>query len=398
MEKEIAVFKNSLLRLSFFYSNTYRSATIDSKGYVSSINTSGYYRTITEIEKRNNLNEQALGANIEYYNDLIRFGGNLLYLNYDRFLSSSSSSSFYGKEGILHSYYLGINLNNLNLITELSIDASNNTMFKSGIETTLNKIKLALFYRNIGANFRSPYGYSFGEFSNPSNEEGLYYGLDIKFSRKVSLKSYLDIYNSKDRTFFVPTKVNGLDIFSEISYRFNNINILYIKLRNENKTENINVNTSKSLIGQVSKTSGRFATTTSVTNNLELGLRVEASYLDYYGIKSEETGALFFVEAKWDSHTFYDIGSRFTLFSSDSYASAIWQFEYLSYGYMTNKALSGIGERFYLYTNLKVINNLTIAIRYSISIYNNIERISTQNGNIEGNIQSQIFAQFDYTL
>lgn len=65
---------------------------------------------------------------------------------------------------------------------------------------------------------------------------------------------------------------------------------------------------------------------------------------------------------------------------------------------MTNKALSGIGERFYLYTNLKVINNLTIAIRYSISIYNNIERISTQNGNIEGNIQSQIFAQFDYTL
>ncbi len=395
-EKQIAVAKNDIIKLSFFFSDAARSATIDSNGYASSIYTSGYFRTENEISKRNKLNEKAIGGNIEYYNDRFRFGANMLSLNYDRTITSNSGAAFSGKNGFLHSYYFNLNLINFAFMSELSIDAMQNLIIKSGIQTKFRNIDIALYYRNIGENFRSPFGYAFGEFSNPENEEGFYTGISFNIIRELRFNFYADIYNTKKRTFYVPARVTGLDLFGEINYRINSRNLLTLRVRNESKTDNINISTSKSLIGQATKSSARIEIESNIAKYFKLRVRTEANNIDYDGIIQNESGLLFFADIKWNPRSFFDIGARFTQFSTDSYASAIWQFEYLANGYMRNIALDGQGNRFYIYGNFELIKNINITLRYSVSTYNNVSSIGTSYSEIEGNNQSQVFLQLDY--
>ena len=395
-EKEIAVAKNDILKFSFFFSDIARSATIDTNGFANSIYTSGYFRTETELNKRNKLNEKAIGANIEYYNDRFRFGANFLSLNYDRIITSNSGAAFSGKNGFLQSYYFNLNLLDFAFLSELSLDANQNIMIKSGIQSIYENVNFALFYRNIAENFRSPYGYSFGEFSNPENEEGIYAGISFNIDRKARFNFYADFYNSKKRTYYVPAKVTGLDLFGEVNYRISTRNLITIRLRNESKTDNININSSNSLIGQAIKTSARVELESNIAAYFKLRLRTEANNIDYSGIISSESGMLFFADIRWKPRSFYDIGARITQFSTDSYASAIWQFEYLASGYMRNIALDGQGNRFYIYANIEPIKKLNIALRYSISTYNNVSSIGTSYSEIKGNNQSQLFLQIDF--
>lgn len=395
-EKEIAVAKNDILKFSFFFSDIARSATIDTNGFASSIYTTGYFRTENEISKRNKLNEKAIGANIEYFNDKFRFGANFLSLNYNRTITSNSGAAFNGKNGFLQSYYFNLNLLDFAFLSELSLDAQQNIMFKSGVQSIYDNINFALFYRNIGENFRSPYGYCFGEFSNPENEEGIYAGISFNIERKARFNFYADFYSTKKRTFYVPARVAGLDLFGELNYRISTRNLLTFRLRNESKTDNINISSTKSLIGQATKTSARLEIESNIAKYFKLRLRSEANNIDYQGIINSQSGLLFFADIRYKPRLFYDIGARITQFSTDSYASAIWQFEYLASGYMRNLALDGQGNRLYVYANIEPIKKLNIALRYSISTYNNVNSIGTSYSKIEGNQQSQLFLQLDY--
>lgn len=397
LEYEFSTFEWLSTKASLFYSNTQRSATIDDSGKVTSIFLTGYFRTENEINKKNNLNEIAIGTNFAFYINRLQFGISYLYLKYDKFINSKSYSNLYGDYGLLQSYYINYNYLNFSALGELSLDAQNNFMFKTALQQKIENLEMTLNYRYISDQFRSPYGYSFGEYSNINNEQGLYTAITYHYRRKINIGIYADIYSTLTRTYFVPAKVRGIDLFTEAIYRFNNRNSIKLRIKNENKTQYI-TNITPKQINDANKQTIRIESFTNINRYLQFRLRLEANNIDYQSVRENESGMMIMSEINTQFTDNLTMNFRYTTFSTDSYQTAIWQFEYLTAGYIRNALLDGMGSRFFFNLNYKIIENIKLSLAYTMLSKNHVNSLSSSYTEIEGNTQSQATLQLDISF
>jgi len=399
LDYKTPAFLDCALKSSLILSKNYRSATINSdSNIVTSIYNIGLYRTENEINKKNNLEETAIGIDFQLSKNQIIIGGNFLYLDYSKEIKSLSSNAFFGKQGIINSYYLCYFPKNMIIGSELTYDALNNYMFKFAFQKNYNNIDIALNYRYIEPNFRSPYGYAFGEFSSPNNEQGIYIGISYKLNKQLDFSIYNDIYSSIERTYFVPSIVRGIDLFFESNYKINKDNLLIFRIRNENKTEALENTNQQRFIGQKYKTSFRAEIQSYFTRNIYCRLRSEFSLLNDEKEIIREKGILLFFEMKYNLLKNLVLGGRFSLFSTDSYETAIWQFEYISNGYIKNIALDGNGSRLFVFLNYNITKDIELTIRYSELSKNFINTIGSGYDKVNGNKQSNLLFQLDLKI
>lgn len=399
LDYKTPAFFDFALKSSFILSKNYRSATINNdSNIVTSIYNNGLYRTENEISKKNNLEETAIGIDFQLSKNQIIIGGNFLYLDYSKEIISLSSNAFFGKQGIINSYYLCYFPKNMIIGSELTYDALNNYMFKFAFQKNYNNIDIALNYRYIQPNFRSPYGYAFGEFSSPSNEQGIYTAIFYKLNKQLDFSIYNDIYSTIERTYFVPAIVKGIDLFLETNYKIDKDNLLILRIRYENKTETLEKTNQERFIGQQYKTSFRAELQSYFTKNIYCRLRSELSLLNDEKEIKQEKGLLLFFETKYNLLKNLVLGGRFSLFSTDSYETAIWQFEYISNGYVKNIALDGNGSRVYVFLNYNITKNIELTIRYSELSKNFINTIGSGYEKVNGNKQSNLLLQLDLKI
>jgi hypothetical protein len=396
VQGDIFVSDDSYINVSAFASKTLRHASVDSNtNEVTSIYNTGYFRTETEILKKNKVDETALGGNLEFIFSGLVIGSTLLYLDYSKIINSESATAFLGKSGILNSVYSYFKIRNFISGGELSMDANSNIAFKAGLQKEFKKLEFALYYRYFSSGFRSPYGYGFGEFSNPANEEGIYTALSWKYNRRFNMNLYMDIYHSISRTYQVPAQVNGIDIFIESNFKFNNRNNLLVRLRSENRTDKITDLANKGRIIQKGRNSMRTDLATSYSKQFQTRFRLEYCLIDYEDILPNEAGIAAFSEFEYVHTDYLKIGARATLFQTDSYNSSVWQFEYAMPGFMSTTALYGAGSRFYIYSNIHIMNEISLIARYSITSKNQTKSISTGYNEILDNSNQVLSFQLD---
>ena len=399
LDYKTPAFFDYALKSSVILSKNYKSATINiDSNVVTSIYNTGLYRTENEISKKNNLEETAIGIDFQLSKNQIIIGGNFLYLDYSKEIKSLSSKAFFGKQGIINSYYLCYFPKNMIIGSELTYDALNNYMFKFAFQKNYKNVDIALNYRYIQPKFRSPYGYTFGEFSSPSNEQGIYTAIFYKFNKKLDFSIYNDIYSSIERTYFVPSIVKGIDLFFETNYKIDRDNLLIFRIRNESKTDIFEISNQKRINLQKINTSLRAEIQSYFTRNIYVRLRSEISILnDEKGILNEK-GLLLFYEMKYTLLKNLELGGRFTIFSTDSYETAIWQFEYISKGYLRNIALDGNGSRLFVFLNYNITKDIELTIRYSELSKNFINTIGSGYDKVNGNMQSNLLLQLDLKI
>ena len=386
------------IRLSGFYSNRDKSASLDSAtNEITSVYSAGYYRTESEINKKNILNETAIGGNLEIntIGGLI-VGTSALSLNYSHTINSQSSSAFSGKDGTLLSAYSAYSFANNMFGSEFALDAQANKLFRGGFVHSSKYFELAVSGRYIEQNFRSPYGFHFGEFSFPANEQGIYTGLLFKPSQKVKVSFFGDIFSSIGRTFTVPGKVRGMDLFTGLIYTPERNTNYIIRLRRDNKNESIIGDDDERLIGQGIKNSLRLEFSTEPVKNLTTRFRVELA--DYQNEMNVDNGSgiLTFIDLRWKANEKLKLGGRYTLFSSDNFSSAIYQFEYTMPGSMVTSALFGRGSRFILTAEYRPFEFMRIYANYVTTIKNDVSTIGSGNEMINNNHDSRAVLQIEF--
>lgn len=393
---DIFLTENAYITISAFASKTSRNANVDSSsGEVTSIYNVGYFRTDTEIKKKNKVDETAFGSNLEFVFSGFVIGSTMLYLDYSKNINSESATAFLGKSGNLNSLYSYFKIKNFIAGGEISTDAKSNIAIKAGLQKDFKKLDFALYYRYFSSGFRSPYGYGFGEFSNPSNEEGIYTAIDWKYNRRFDLSLYSDFYHSLSRTYQVPAQVKGVDIFIEGNYKINNKNDLLIRLRSENRTDKITDLNNNGTIIQKYRNSIRIDLSTDHSKQFQTRFRLEYCLIYYEDIIPQESGLAAFSEADYLPSDYLKFGARATLFQTDSYNSSIWQYEYAMPGFMSTTALYGAGSRFYIYCRLMPINEIALIARYAITSKNQTKTLSTGYNEILDNSNSVISVQLD---
>ncbi len=389
------VIGGSKLNIMAWASFAGRGANIDSSGIARSIDMTGYHRTENEISKKNKLLENNFGGMTEIETGNFIFGITSYYLAYDKEVRTRSSTAFYGKSGLLSSGHIFYSSQDFSFAGEIIRDAGNNFGFKAGLQKEIDQFDLALYARSFPKEFRSPFGYSFAESSFPGNETGLYAGVKWSNKENLQLNIYADIYKTPVRTYLIGIPVRGIDLLGDIEYELSDNAEITLRLRHENKSHSDPLSTKDFF--QKLRTSARFEINQNPAGSSKLRFRLEAVNCKFENAMPEEYGFIGFLEYSDYILDYIRLGGRLTYFSTDSYESAIWQFEYAMPGMMTTTPLHGKGLRTYFYGRIEILDYADIWLRYDITTKNDTEVIGSGLNEINGNSRSRFTVQVDFT-
>jgi hypothetical protein len=348
------------------------------------------------MQDKNNLNELSIGAILEWRSDNLYIGSSVIALDYDKPIYSKSKSAFWGRSGFLSSIYGHCNFGDFTISSELSRDASGNFGIKSSIVYEQNKWSTALLFRSFAGDFRSPFGYNFGESSIPSNETGLYWGVNLRLVKDLNISAYFDIFNNYSRTYDIAMPGRGNEIFTEIEWKLSAKTFSRLRLRYENKTmQAIDETTSFYRLFQSTRYSIRTEIEHSVATKLRFRGRIEAVLFLPEKIMSTEKGIVGFIELTFLPIKDAKIGARIAYFSTDSYYSAIWQYEAVMPGIMSAPALYGKGSRAYIFAKITPVPFLDIWAKYSFTCKNDVKVLGTGWEEIPSNNENRILLQIE---
>lgn len=396
IEQNFKLFNDKLnIELSLAGSLTAKSGNIDTvTGYVTSNYLTGLYRTQTEIAKKGTIDEKSIFGSVEFRFLDILFGIGTLYLDYNYPIQSSSSSAFQGKNGFLKSLWAKYENYNFAIGGEASLDALDNFGIKIGTVIDFDDYELAFHFRSFDENYRSQYGSIFGEFSNPANELGLYSGVIYKKLKNWRLSGFLDIYRSYGHTYYVPAQVQGFNIFLESNYKISNDIILLNRIVYENKTDNIKLNNINNLY-QKQKLSFRNDIRYYYSENFNIRMRLEIVGIDYADFQAREFGAAGFIEFNYLPIHNLRLYSRISYYSTESYDSAIWQYEYFIAGMINTYAAYLDGGKYLFGIKYDFYNHFRVNLLYSNASKNDIIELSSGNDKILSNSTNQLILQLE---
>jgi hypothetical protein len=396
---DFPIINNINISSSMWYSDAPRSAGYNSKdsSYISSIFTSGYYRTETDYLKKHNITEKSIGGTIEVNGCNYNIGVLLTHFAYPLEIRSTAGRVFSGKEGYFGSLFGTFNFSNVFISGEISSDNNSNYAVKIGSAYKSKELDLAVQFRSFDEKYRSQYGSMFGEFSYPANEIGLYTGLIWRPNKIHRLLTFVDIFSSYLQTSTVDTIVSGFEIFGQYEYNINNYHSLTFRIDEENKTTQKTIDKIKHIY-QKDDITFRIEYESDLTKNLFFRSRAELLYISNKNIVEDEVGFAFFIEGNYQVNSWFKVSGRTTIFSSESFTSAIWQFEYFYPGYSMSSSLYLDGLRSYLQIQFTINKMLYVYLRYENQYKPNETTLGSGNELINSNRQNRFYCQLDFRL
>lgn len=382
-------------KITLFYSSNIISANLDYNNGVSNFYQSGYYRTDSELEKKNNLNEIVSG--ISYYknfNEYLALGVLHYQVNYNKPFSFVNINKLSGKKFSFTSFTYNAFISNMNLNGEIAYNGSAfSTIMNLSLKINSNIAMLAS-YRNYSSQFYNIFSNGFGEFGNTQNELGYYLGTKIKTTLGY-LNIYYDIFRSHSESYFSDFPASGADFLINYNAKIYNSVQLGLKYKWEKKEKQKELKLNDVIIDEV-KSNYRIEFKYKLNKALSGKSRIEL--VNFSGLDKIETGFLSFQEIKYTLPNYFSISLRIIFFDTDSYNSRLYEFENDLRGVMSNLPLFGEGIRWYLLFSYSPFDKFVISAKYSESYKPSEKYISSGNSQIYGNIDNRINFQLDYNF
>ena len=182
-------------------------ATLNKDSTVSSVLTSYYHRTQTEMNKHNNTTQFAAGAHVTYnIGKHLTLGVSGLYTSYNRELNPTyTTSAAQTAQKEYRTYYphgskfwnVGIDyhlhLNKLSLSGETATGDCGNIATVNRVQWSVGRVDLLAVQRYYAYQFYSIYGSSFSEGGRVQNESGIYLGAKWNAGKNIVVSGYTDI-------------------------------------------------------------------------------------------------------------------------------------------------------------------------------------------------------------
>ena len=391
-----ATFNFDKFYLTGFYSNNKFDANIDSlSGEIISTPIDGLHRTESEISKRKTAAEKMLGARIDYKNLGIINTGFMYYKS--QFSNPFLSSSIFDMSGENFSYsafYYDFYYNNLNLFGEFSYNGTSVASINTLLVSISRTLSFTASIRNYPRNFFSLHGFGFGERSGAtSNEFGIYTGIKWRLPFAY-LNFYYDQFKFPYATSSIPLPSEGeeflIDLLTKPFTKFE----LKLRYKNENKEVDGITDNNKQLVRRI-KQLGRVELVYNVSRSLRLKGRLEINQFNIDKLNENEHGFLVFQDVRFVPIPGLNIYGRIIFFKTDSFNSAIYEYENNLTGILSNLAMYGEGTRWYFIVKYGIARYLTLSFRYSETYKPKETSFSSGLNEINGNVDNDISLQLD---
>ncbi|MBO6622631.1 MAG: helix-hairpin-helix domain-containing protein [Balneola sp.] len=390
------------IETTVFYSNRPRTAYVIEGDTTRFPSSSGFHRTLNEKERRNNIDQKTYGGRIRIDTPLGLFGATGYRTEFSSYIDRGNGLSnlydFEGKENSVFGLdYRGL-IGNVLAFVEIAQSRNGGTGGIAGIESPIGfKTDFTMAYRNYERHFQSFMGDGFGESSSdPRNEEGFYIGIRHGLNDKIALSGYVDQYRFDAPRSGIDQSSQGFDVLGLMEVDFNSNLNGYVLIRSETKDDTFSeINdrgVEEEFIGEQRRSSVRTQIEYQLSRSIRLRSRIEL--VESQGANEDkEYGMLLYQDIRVQASGKLQIDARVTVFDTDSFDSRVFQFENDLLYVLSNTALSGQGQRAYFVLNYEPTDFLEIWFKYSLSVFENVNFISSGLNEIEGNKNSDFGIQ-----
>jgi hypothetical protein len=295
------------------------------------------------------------------------------------------------------SAYYELNLSKINLFGEGSYDGTSVASI-NGIQFSVNReLIFTTSVRNYPRNYNNFYGFGFSEKNGSiNNEVGIYSGLKWKIPIGV-LNLYYDIFKFPYRTSENSLSSEGnellLDFVSMPLPKFE-VRLRY-KYENKEVTELVNID--EEIVRRL-KQIVRTELIYNLSKDLRLKTRIEYNHFFIKDINLKENGLLIFQDLRYVPLKNINLYGRIIFFQTDSFNSAVYEYENDLLGVMPNLAMYGKGIRWYLIVKYKPLKFLTLSAKYSETYKPDVTSLSSGDNEIIGNVDNRISFQMDMSF
>ena len=390
-------------KLSVFYSDKNIDGNviaIDTNGTasaVSSLQATGYHRTVNEILDKKCVKQSLYGGNLSYnhYTWQLGFTAFKSRMTADYIPESHvyNQFGFSGNETMNMGLDYDVLLGRTNFFGEFSRSDNGAVAMLTGLSTQLeSRLSLSLLYRNYPRNFQNLFSAAFSENTDASNEKGFYAGISSELSRGVHLSAYADIFSFPWLKFRVNKPSGGAEILLQSQIRREEF-LIDLKYRYKSKAINLNSDDKyTNPVIQYKKQNFRFNIKYKVTERLTLANRLEM--INFRKINEESRGVLLYQDLGYHAlNGKTNAYLRYALFDTDTYDSRIYMYENdLLYAFSV-PAFDGKGTRVYILLNRELNRWLEVWLKYGITVYSDRAIISSGLNEIGGNRKSEFKLQ-----
>ncbi len=370
---------------------------------ISSLQTTGYHTTPTEIAGKDAVLQTLIGGNISYKTRRLNIGITAidfqLNKDFERSLTYYNQFEFSSK----HNFNLGIDYNyvykNFNFYGEQAISKNGGMAFVNGVLISLDpRLSITLAQRNYQRNYQNLLSNSFSENTSAANEKGTYIGIAIKPSNTISVNAYYDRFEFPWLKYLVNAPSVGNDYVAQINYTPSKKTDVYFRIRQRNKQKNTSSPDAPiDYLVPANQTNYRFNISYSILPSIKLKNRLELIDYKLENNKTEK-GYLVYQDVVFNNiNKPLSVTLRYALFQTDSYNTRIYAYENDMLSSFSIPAYYGRGSRFYILLDYTITRKIEIWIRYGQSFYDDRTIISPGSLNeIDGNTKTEIKAQVKF--
>lgn len=394
-----ATISMSNFSISAFYSKNNLDANIDSSTEeILSTPIDGLHRTELEINKRKTVQETMAGASLNYSIENALDIGVLYY--HSAFSHPFYPNSIYDIQGDNFNYYsfsYNSYIKKINAFGEFSYNGTSVASL-NGIEISISKnFSFITSIRSYPKNFNNLHGFGFGERSGKTkNEFGIYNG--IKWRTQIGLLNfYFDQFKFPYATFDNPVPSEGNEFLIDLTSKPIRKLETRFRYKNEKKEITSTFNDSKILVNRL-RQSFRAEIIYNVSKYLRLKGRFEYNKIFIKELGINEEGYLMFQGLRFNASNKINFYTRIIVFKTQSFNSAVYEYENDLNGILTNRAMFDEGMRWYFIVRYRPIKVLTLSCKYAETYKPNKKFLGSGYSEIEGNLDNKLSVQLDFSL
>jgi len=382
--------------LELFYSNKKRDGNldfVDSTGtFFTSLQTSGYHRTESEIEDERSVTDQNMGGAFHWNFKNLRIGATAVHQKFNMpFIRNDQLYNlfrFRGTENFTAGTDYLFSKGKYQLFGETAISKSGGKAFLQGAMAHLHdRIGFSMLFRHFDKNYHALWANPFSEGSSANNETGIYFGTRILPMKFITLSAYSDFYHFEWLTFSTAGPASGRDIFVQSDFDISTDFQFYIRYKDEKKEQKFTV--AERYVNLPEKTAkARLHFQYRVTERIQLKSRFE--HASYQGI-AKENGFMIYQDLKYSPKKIpLSASLRAIWFNTDSYNSRIYAYENDILYSFSIPAYYGKGWRTYLNLKYSVSKKVDVWFKFGNTLWTDRETISSGYSEIDGNKKTEL--------
>lgn len=370
--------------------------------FISSLQTSGYHRTKSEVDDKGVQRQLAFGGNLAFRWRQLHVGLNAIQYQFKLPLVKDPQPynlfAISGKNFGNYSADYSYTYRNLHFFGEAAMSSEQKFAFINGMMISVsNNVDMSFLYRNISRAYQSLYTNAFTESTYPTNEKGLFSGITIRPGSQWQVDAYVDMYKFPWLKFRVDAPTTGSDYFIQLTYKPNKQLEMYGRFKRESKA--INYNPDEQVLNPLvyqPRQNMRLQVNYKINPQFTVRNRVELVWFDKRAGAASQ-GATIYADVLYKPMMKpFAANIRLQYFETDDYNSRLYAYESDVLYSFSIPVFYLKGYRYYFNINYDLTKKLTVWGRWAQTIYPDRTSVGSGLDEIKGKKKSEFKLQAIY--